>query len=117
MGVLSRYQTGVNQPLALTGGPVGERIPYHPAVADYQTLSLERDPRRPEVLHVWLDRPRRRNAVNARMMSEVGDVFEALQRDFDTRVVVLGGRGLSFCTGSEMSITGRHAANPRRIAG
>ena len=80
---------------------MGERIPYQPAVADYQTLSLERDPSRPEVLHVWLDRPRRRNAVNARMMSEVGDVFEALQRDFDTRVVVLGCRGLSFCSGAD----------------
>ena len=35
------------------------------------------------------------------MMTEVGDVFEALQRAFDTRVVVLGGRGLSFCSGAD----------------
>ena len=35
------------------------------------------------------------------MMTEVGDVFEALQRYFDTRVVVLGGRGLSFCSGAD----------------
>ncbi|MFN0030359.1 MAG: enoyl-CoA hydratase/isomerase family protein [Acidimicrobiales bacterium] len=74
---------------------------YHPAVANYQTLTLERDPARPEVLHVWLDRSQRRNAVNARMMSEVGDVFESLQRDFETKVVVLGGRGLSFCSGAD----------------
>lgn len=70
-------------------------------MASYQTLELERDPARPEVLHVWLNRPHRRNAVNARMMAEVGDVFEALQQDFATRVVVLGGRGLSFCSGAD----------------
>ena len=57
MGVLSRYQMsryqiGVNQPLTLTGGRWGSASPTNPAVADYQTLSLERDPSRPEVLHV-----------------------------------------------------------------
>jgi enoyl-CoA hydratase/carnithine racemase len=67
----------------------------------YETLETERDPQRPEVLRVWLNRPHRRNAVNNRMMLEVGDLFESLQRDFSTRVVVLGGRGASFCSGAD----------------
>jgi enoyl-CoA hydratase/carnithine racemase len=67
----------------------------------YQTLELVRDEDRPEVLRVWLNRPQRRNAVNERMMQEVGDVFLALQQDFATRVVVLGGRGASFCSGAD----------------
>lgn len=70
-------------------------------MASYQTLDVERSADRPEVLHVWLDRPHRRNAVNPRMMQEVGDVFLALQEDFATKVVVLGGRGASFCSGAD----------------
>ncbi len=70
-------------------------------MASYQTLETERDPDRPEVLRVWLNRPERRNAVNERMMLEVGDLFVSLQSDFTTRVVVLGGRGLSFCAGAD----------------
>jgi enoyl-CoA hydratase/carnithine racemase len=70
-------------------------------MSSYQTLELERSADRPEVLRVWLNRPHRRNAVNFRMMQEVGDVFLALQQDFTTKVVVLGGRGLSFCAGAD----------------
>ncbi len=67
----------------------------------YETVEIERDADRPEVLRVWLNRPHRRNATNTRMMAEVGDVFEALQQDFQTKVVVLGGRGASFCSGAD----------------
>lgn len=67
----------------------------------YETLELERNPSQPEVLTVWLNRPHRRNAINERMMAEVGDVFLALQEDFATKVVVLGGRGQSFCAGAD----------------
>ena len=35
------------------------------------------------------------------MMAELGDVFLALQKDFETKVVVLGGRGVSFCAGAD----------------
>jgi enoyl-CoA hydratase/carnithine racemase len=65
---------------------------------NYQTLELERDG---PVLRVWLNRPTRRNAINPRMLSEVGDLFLSLQKDFDIRVVVLGGRGASFCAGAD----------------
>ncbi|MDH4075050.1 MAG: enoyl-CoA hydratase/isomerase family protein [Acidimicrobiia bacterium] len=71
------------------------------ATTTYETLEIERDGQRPEVLRVWLNRPERRNAVNDRMMLEVGDLFASLQTDFTTRVVVLGGRGLSFCAGAD----------------
>jgi enoyl-CoA hydratase/carnithine racemase len=64
----------------------------------YETLETERDG---AVLRVWLNRPERRNAVNATMLREVGDLFRALETDFDSRVVVLGGRGKSFCAGAD----------------
>jgi enoyl-CoA hydratase/carnithine racemase len=63
-----------------------------------ETLELERDG---PLLRVWLDRPERRNAVDNRMLRELGDLFLSLETDFETRVVVLGGRGASFCSGAD----------------
>lgn len=64
----------------------------------YETLELERNG---PVLHVWLNRPERRNAVNNALLRDVGDLFHALETDFETRVVVLGGRGKTFCAGAD----------------
>ncbi len=64
----------------------------------YKRHELEREG---PVLRVWLNRPQRLNAISAVMLKEIGDLFEALNTDFETRVVVLGGRGRSFCAGSD----------------
>ena len=65
---------------------------------DFETLETERDG---PLLRVWLNRPERRNAISGTMLREVGDLFRSLETDFETRVVVLGGRGLSFCAGAD----------------
>lgn len=64
----------------------------------FQTLEIER---RPPVAHVWLDRPQRRNALNGTALREIPQAFDALRSDFAIRVVVLGGRGISFCAGAD----------------
>jgi enoyl-CoA hydratase/carnithine racemase len=64
----------------------------------YETLELEREG---GVLRVWLNRPERLNAIDERVLREVGDLFLSLETDFETRVVVLGGRGRSFCAGAD----------------
>lgn len=64
----------------------------------YQTLDVERDG---PVLRVWLDRPEKLNAIDSTMLDEVADVFGSVDTDFATRVVVLGGRGRSFCAGAD----------------
>lgn len=64
----------------------------------FETIEVERSG---ALTRVWLNRPHRRNAVDARMMREVGDFFLGLETDFETRVVVLGGRGLGFCSGAD----------------
>lgn len=64
----------------------------------YETLETERDG---PILRVWLNRPARRNAVSPLLLREVGDLFRGLETDFETRVVVLGGRGASFCAGAD----------------
>lgn len=64
----------------------------------YETLEVER---KGPIVKVWLDRPERLNAIDTRMLREVGDLFQGLQTDFDTRLVILGGRGRSFCAGAD----------------
>ncbi len=65
----------------------------------YETIELEDDG---PVLRAWLNRPEARNAHNVTMITEVGDLFSEINRSaFDVRVVVLGGRGKSFCAGAD----------------
>ena len=65
-----------------------------PAQRDWKTLEVEREG---PLLRVWLNRPERLNALNGTALQEVAECFGALQTDFETRVVILGGRGRSFC--------------------
>lgn len=64
----------------------------------YQTLTIE--PEGP-ITRVWLNRPERRNALNGLALEEVAAAFTELTTHFDTQVVVLGGRGASFCAGAD----------------
>ena len=64
----------------------------------YETLTIEHGG---PIARVWLNRPERRNAVNARALEEIAAVFTDLQQRFDTNVVVLGGRGAAFCAGAD----------------
>ncbi|MDG2308187.1 MAG: enoyl-CoA hydratase/isomerase family protein [Candidatus Binatia bacterium] len=64
----------------------------------YETLTLEKQGK---VARVWLNRPERRNALSGRALEEIRAVFEELQTSFETSVVVLAGRGLSFCAGAD----------------
>jgi len=65
---------------------------------DFETLSIERDG---AIARVWLNRPECRNALSPRGLEEIAAVFEGLQREFATSVVILGGRGASFCAGAD----------------
>lgn len=63
------------------------------------TLELER---RGPVCIVWLNRPDKLNAINRAMLAEIGQVLAALALDAATRVIVLAGRGASFCAGFDI---------------
>jgi enoyl-CoA hydratase/carnithine racemase len=64
----------------------------------YQSLNLEQQG---PVLRVWLDRPKRLNAISPTVLREIGDVFLGIETDFETKVVILGGRGRAFCAGAD----------------
>jgi enoyl-CoA hydratase/carnithine racemase len=61
------------------------------------------------ILRVWLDRPDKRNALNGEALEEIAALFTALATDFVTRVVILGGRGPSFCAGADRTDPPGHA--------
>jgi enoyl-CoA hydratase/carnithine racemase len=64
----------------------------------YDTLTVEHDG---PIARIWLNRPERRNAVNARALEEIAAACTELQQRFDTPVVILGGRGAAFCAGAD----------------
>ncbi len=64
----------------------------------YETLTVEVDG---PIARVWLNRPERRNALNARALEEIAAAFAELQTSFEAQVIVLGGRGPSFCAGAD----------------
>lgn len=52
------------------------------------------------VLEVWLNRPELHNAFNAELISEVISVFSDIK---DERLIILSGRGQSFCAGADLN--------------
>jgi methylglutaconyl-CoA hydratase len=54
------------------------------------------------VCRVDMNRPDMRNAFNATMILELMDFFTQVATSDDVRVVVLGGRGKSFCAGADL---------------
>lgn len=76
----------------------------------FETFEVERVG---ELTRIWLNRTERRNAVNSTMLRELGDFFLSLETAFDTRVVVLGGRGPTFCSGADRKPPAASDATPR----
>jgi methylglutaconyl-CoA hydratase len=53
------------------------------------------------LVEVWLNRPELHNAFNAELIEELISVFEGIPKD--ARLVVLSGRGSSFCAGADLN--------------
>lgn len=75
----------------------------------YQHLLIET---RDGLTRVTLDRPQQGNAVHDALHSELATVFRDLQRDADTRAVVLTGAGDSFCVGGDKNPDREYQATP-----
>ncbi|MCD4736982.1 MAG: enoyl-CoA hydratase/isomerase family protein [Bacteroidales bacterium] len=66
----------------------------------YQTIEFEQNK---DVGIVWLNRPNIHNAFNEVMISELIECFEVINEMKDLRVVILRGRGKSFCAGADLN--------------
>lgn len=56
-----------------------------------------------EVGTIWLNRPEIHNAFNEVMIAELIDMFKAIKDRDDVKIVVLRGRGKSFCAGADLN--------------
>ena len=65
----------------------------------YETLLLHRDRSR---LHVTLNRPDVKNALNPTLIGELRSVFGILKDRRDIKVVILRGAGGTFCAGADL---------------
>lgn len=55
------------------------------------------------VARVWLNRPELHNAFDEPLIARLSEILLRLDADDGVRVVVLGGRGRSFCSGADLS--------------
>lgn len=67
-------------------------------MADPVLLSSDRD----GVRTLTLNRPERRNAIDAQLWVELADALRQLKRDPDVRALVLTGAGGAFCSGADI---------------
>lgn len=70
--------------------------------------------RQPPLLSVTIDRPQRRNAVDAATAGELLEAFEAFADDDELAVAVLTGAGGNFCAGADL--TALAAGEPRPVS-
>ena len=76
----------------------------------YETLLLRRERSR---LHVTLNRPQVKNALNPTLIGELRTVFTNLRERRDIKVVILRGAGGTVCAGADLR-TGSRAWAMRR---
>ena len=58
------------------------------------------------VATLWLNRPQVRNAINTRLLEELGRALERVETDEAIRTLVVRGRGAGFCAGADLSEIG-----------
>lgn len=67
---------------------------------DFKTIEFEK---KDSIATVWLNRPEIRNAFNEVMIAELIEVFEAINAMEEVRLIMLRGRGKSFCAGADLN--------------
>jgi len=65
------------------------------------------------VATVVIDRPERRNAVDARTAQDLADAFRAVEADEAIGVAVLWGAGETFCAGADLKAIGSEGSRIR----
>jgi methylglutaconyl-CoA hydratase len=65
----------------------------------YETIVFSKDGK---IARIFFDRPSVHNSFNSTMIKELSAVFEKIKKDKSIRVVVLSGKGKSFCSGADI---------------
>ncbi len=79
----------------------------------YQTILIERKER---VGIITLNRPEKRNALNAQLVAEMLGALHELDDDPEVGAIILKGSGDSFCSGHDFSeLEGKKVPELRRV--
>jgi len=57
-----------------------------------------------QVATIWLNRPDVKNCVNWALLEQMGEALDRAERDPDVRVVLIRGRGHTFCAGADLKM-------------
>jgi len=68
--------------------------------ADTDILEIVRPA--PGITEMWLNRPDKHNAFNPELIARIHQTITRLAADADTRVLIIAGRGKSFCSGADL---------------
>ncbi len=66
---------------------------------DYQTIQIERG----IITNIILNRPKVHNAMNELMIKELSSAFNEIPKDDSIRLIILKGKGKSFCAGADLN--------------
>ncbi len=66
----------------------------------YKTIEIEQNK---DIATIWLNRPEIHNAFNEKMISEIITAFKELNSSKVVKIIVLRGRGKSFCAGADLN--------------
>lgn len=95
---------GLNLNLCRTSSSAQEASTAAPSKAsDHNYESLQVTAVQEHVLHVEINRPEKRNAMNKAFWREMVECFNKIARDADCRAVVISGRGTMFSAGIDLT--------------
>ena len=57
-----------------------------------------------QVATLWLNRPEVKNCVNWALLEQMGEALDRAERDPEVRVVLIRGRGHTFCAGADLKM-------------
>ena len=66
----------------------------------YETIDIQREK---DIVTLYLNRPENHNAMNEKLMKELTSFFNDINLDESARIVILTGRGKSFCSGADLN--------------
>ena len=79
----------------------------------YETIVYER---KPPIAKITLNRPKVLNAVNEKLVAELGEVVEDIEKDNDIRAVIITGAGRAFAAGADITMfKGKNYLDVRKV--
>ena len=70
----------------------------------FSSLAIDRDPARPRIARLRLNRPERLNAIDTHMPAEIRAAVEWAEAQDDVHVIVVEGEGRAFCAGYDLVV-------------